>query len=310
MRTSSMLTPAAPAAAKILASSPGRSGMTTGTTAYVVGRRAVLARQPLSARVASVDGPGQDTGVGRGTARERVEGRQHLVEVVAQGMQDGRDVPGVARQHRCPQRGVGGRDAGGVPQALPRQCHCPGRRVDEAGGKEARRDLRGVRHERDRLVVRLGRHDDGNGPAGQDESARPVDVLGTGSRVRREDPGPPGEQVRPGRPRAAALAACKGMPPDECAGLRSLALHVRLGSGLDRSDVGVRAGGAAGLEGAQDSTHGRRRDGEHGDVRPLPQRLDPPGTEVRGAAGGDRIGVLETYVDPRGRSAPCRPRRR
>ena len=107
-----MLTPAAPTSANSRPSSPGRSGSTTGTSAYVVERPPCLPGQPGPAGVAAEQDLAQRVAGPLGVLVDLAQGVHDRVDVLAQLGEDPGHRLGVGGQDVDPQVGVGRRRPG------------------------------------------------------------------------------------------------------------------------------------------------------------------------------------------------------
>ena len=128
-----MFTPAAPAALNSRASSPGRSAMTTWTTAEVPRLPAVLAGDARDPGPAPVEQAGHVAS--RGALVSPASSRAAARQVLGHGRDHLGDRAGVGGQDLGPQRAVAGRDPGDVAQALPGQPERVGR--DRRGASRA-----------------------------------------------------------------------------------------------------------------------------------------------------------------------------
>jgi hypothetical protein len=206
------------------------------------GDATVLARDPFAAEIAVGDGMGDVAagadGIGvRRLVGDRVQGREHAVEVAADLGEDGGDGSCVGREDLRPQRGVAGGDPGDVAQSLPGERDGGVRRVPQPRRHEAGRHLGQVRHQRDGLVVLGRRHDYGHRAERQRELADRGERGGVDVRRGTQHPRPAEEEVPPRRDRARPLASGQRVAAHVGAQVGAGRRERRQHAGLDAGDV-------------------------------------------------------------------------
>ena len=144
----------------------------------------------------------------------RVKVRQQVIEVGAQLPQDVCNRTGIAGQNGCPQARIGRRNAGGISQPLPRQPERLGGGVNKARCEHRRHQLRNVRHESDRMVMRSRVHLEGHGSNVRRQRARHQHSARPRRLVCNDHPRTSVEQVGICGARTAALTTCHRMRTD------------------------------------------------------------------------------------------------